>query len=329
MSINYDRAYRTLRLEPGASLQEIEEEWKFLASAIHPDRWSAGHMQDKANRDLREINDARDRLRQWWHQNNCPPPSAESQDPPEKEPPPPPSTYATDTDLDMEQTVPFDDVEVVLDSTPPPFWTAGPPSFKKAAKHHVYDAFLAQSSQRAGAVGSFLGMGVIGAASALVYKLLTFSFSSFSPDFANFDSGLSLIPLLGTGALLIAAGCLINTDMKLYKVQRDPYCQPVLKPAADALQQLSAIIAGSKFCGFSWTTETAGQEGECSTQVYRMEFGRGEMQTRLKLNAKAMPTGLLTSRLCYWFEIAAPVTWGQMASRVVIDTDRALWKGLK
>jgi hypothetical protein len=329
MTMNYDRAYRTLRLEPGASLQEIEEEWKFLASAIHPDRWRAGRMQDKANRDLQEINGARDQLRQWWDKHNCPPPSAENKDPVENEPPPPPFTDETNSGPDMEPWPFFDEEWVEPEAAPPPFIEAGPPPFKKTVRHHLYDVFLAQSSQRAGAIGFIGGMGVIGAAAALTYRLLSFSFSIFSADFANFDSGLSLIPMLATGALMMAVGGLINTDMKLYKVQIDPYFQPALKAAGDALHQFSAIIAGNRFRGYTWTLETAEQGEEAFTQVYGLEFGAGEMQTRLKLNVKAMSTGPITSTLCYWFEIVAPINWGQLSSKVVIDTDRALWRGLR
>ena len=57
--------YRTLELEPGASLEEVNQAYKDLAVVWHPDRLpqDSTRLQEKAQAKLKEINNARDRLR--------------------------------------------------------------------------------------------------------------------------------------------------------------------------------------------------------------------------------------------------------------------------
>ncbi len=60
-----DRYYRLLGLEPGASLEEVNQAYKDLAFIWHPDRIPKDNLrlQEKAQEKLKEINQARDRLR--------------------------------------------------------------------------------------------------------------------------------------------------------------------------------------------------------------------------------------------------------------------------
>ncbi len=59
--------YRTLELEPGASLEEVNQAYKDLAVVWHPDRLPQDsiRLQEKAQAKLKEINNARDRLREY------------------------------------------------------------------------------------------------------------------------------------------------------------------------------------------------------------------------------------------------------------------------
>jgi uncharacterized protein YjbI with pentapeptide repeats len=59
--------YRTLELEPGASLEEVNQAYKDLAVVWHPDRLpqDSTRLQEKAQAKLKEINNARDRLREY------------------------------------------------------------------------------------------------------------------------------------------------------------------------------------------------------------------------------------------------------------------------
>lgn len=60
-----DRYYKVLGLEPGASLDEVNQAYRDLAFIWHPDRIPKDNprLQQKAQEKLKEINQARDRLR--------------------------------------------------------------------------------------------------------------------------------------------------------------------------------------------------------------------------------------------------------------------------
>lgn len=69
MSAN-EQYYRVLGLEPGATLEEINQAYKDLAFIWHPDRIPKDNprLQQKANEFLKELNTARDRLRAYLQQ---------------------------------------------------------------------------------------------------------------------------------------------------------------------------------------------------------------------------------------------------------------------
>ena len=60
-----ERYYRVLELEPGASLEEVNEAYRDLAFIWHPDRipQERHRLQEKARKKLQELNEARDELR--------------------------------------------------------------------------------------------------------------------------------------------------------------------------------------------------------------------------------------------------------------------------
>ena len=60
-----ERYYRVLELQPGASLEEINQAYRDLAFIWHPDRipQEKHRLQEKARRKLQEINEAREKLR--------------------------------------------------------------------------------------------------------------------------------------------------------------------------------------------------------------------------------------------------------------------------
>src|SRR5215471_3796279 len=71
----YDAWYRALDLEPGAPPQQIDDNWKLLASAWHPDKFSGG-FRDKATQRLQQINAARDELNRYWREFGKAPPTS-------------------------------------------------------------------------------------------------------------------------------------------------------------------------------------------------------------------------------------------------------------
>ncbi len=61
-----EKHYRTLGIEPGASLKEIKEAYRDLASVWHPDRFANNpRLQEKAQETLKEINAAYEYLRTY------------------------------------------------------------------------------------------------------------------------------------------------------------------------------------------------------------------------------------------------------------------------
>jgi len=59
-----EECYKVLELEPGASLEEIQQGYKDLAMVWHPDRFpNHPRLQQKAHKKLQEINEAHQHLR--------------------------------------------------------------------------------------------------------------------------------------------------------------------------------------------------------------------------------------------------------------------------
>jgi uncharacterized protein YjbI with pentapeptide repeats len=95
MSAN-EQYYRVLGLEPGATLEEINQAYKDLAFIWHPDRIPKDNprLQQKANEFLKEINTARDHLRSYLQQTTkVTPPPASSPSPSYR----PPRPHSSDT----------------------------------------------------------------------------------------------------------------------------------------------------------------------------------------------------------------------------------------
>lgn len=92
---NLDYYYRLLGLEPGASHEEINQAYKDLAFIWHPDRIPKDNqrLQHKAQEKLKEINQARDHLREIksrYQQHTTKPASPESTPPRHQQQPPRP-----------------------------------------------------------------------------------------------------------------------------------------------------------------------------------------------------------------------------------------------
>lgn len=96
MMTDLDRCYRVLGLEPGASLEEVNQAYKDLAFIWHPDRVPQDNprLQHKAQEKLKEINQARDQLRSIrpsdYNKNAQPQPSPKTSPPRHHEKPPRP-----------------------------------------------------------------------------------------------------------------------------------------------------------------------------------------------------------------------------------------------
>jgi DnaJ domain len=66
MTSEINRCYRTLELEPGASLEQVRQAWRELAKVWHPDRFpNDTKLQRKAQERLKGINGAYEILQQY------------------------------------------------------------------------------------------------------------------------------------------------------------------------------------------------------------------------------------------------------------------------
>lgn len=63
MITNVEKYYRVLELEPGASIEEVNQSYRDMVFVWHPDRFvNHPRLQQKAHAKIQEINEARDRL---------------------------------------------------------------------------------------------------------------------------------------------------------------------------------------------------------------------------------------------------------------------------
>lgn len=74
MNSGINRCYRTLELEPGASLDQVKQAWRELVKVWHPDRFpNDAKLQRKAQERLKEINGAYGILEKYLTSNTPPP----------------------------------------------------------------------------------------------------------------------------------------------------------------------------------------------------------------------------------------------------------------
>ncbi|MBX9724596.1 MAG: J domain-containing protein [Candidatus Obscuribacterales bacterium] len=338
MAVDYDEAYKVLNLQFGAPLEDIEAEWKLMASSFHPDKFNDGPFREKATRKLQEVNNARDQLKAWWLEHKAPPPSKHQSSssnqnqktggsPPPPPTPPPPSPAPESPEVR------------------PKF---GPPPFIKTTKHHLYDAMnMNTATGRASniAVGLSVFLAIVGfmildrvmtIALQAVGLILQIPLYFWLPE----AGGIGCLIPFGLSVWVVLELCKrIGTDMLLYKIQMDPYFQDDQLTADQAIRQLSNAITGAKFQGMEWQLkEDIKQHGNNGSVVLYSKIYEipGPSAPLFRLHIKVAPNDstdkLLSyiryySTVCYWFEIGAAQTIPN--SKLVIDTDKALWQSLK
>lgn len=347
MQKDYDRYYEILRLQPGAGLSEIESSWKYWAPLFHPDNYAPGALQDRANNELKELNDARDQLRNWWTTNGGAPPSKMSSTAPPgqpQEPPPAPQPKqqkAPGTDKKTWQEQAYDNwkEERTTGGTPPPprdetprpkFPTKpfGPPRFTKSWNHHVYDVM--ESSRDDAAVLSFLFWAAFGIGPFIVGAIaLSMVTAMFNIEPGPVPATLAFVATL---AAAVPFWRIVKADMDIYKIEVTPYLQSCLLPSAHAMNKITDLVEGKTFPEKKWelaTTDLVAEDNILSRN-WVMSFQEGDRKYRILLNTRVMRNDQdYHCMVSYWFDID-PATGSRIpAAHVVKATDEALWKGLK
>src|ERR1700734_914963 len=65
-----EQHFRNLGLEPGASLAEVKEAYRFLVQTFHEDKYPADHpYRDRARNKMVKLNDSYDQLKTFFHEN--------------------------------------------------------------------------------------------------------------------------------------------------------------------------------------------------------------------------------------------------------------------
>ena len=74
---DYDRFYEILELAPGAAPDEIQQAYRKLVPAIHPDLKETKY-KDFFTQKMKILNAARDELNKYWQTHKAPPPTKKS-----------------------------------------------------------------------------------------------------------------------------------------------------------------------------------------------------------------------------------------------------------
>lgn len=354
MQKDYDRYYEILRLQPGAGLSDIESAWKYWAPFLHPDNFAAGPLQDRANNELKVLNDARDQLRNWWSSNSAPPPSKRytaPPPPPKPEPPPEPKPQPKpapkpETDQKGTEKKPdektwqeqaYDDWKRERESgsakqepprpkvPPKPF---GPPRFVKSWNHHIYDV-MDSNRDDAAPLSIFFWVAFTIGPFVLGFILLGIVMAVFGipPGPVN-----GYVTFALTLAMSVPFWLMTSADKTIYTIEVNPYLQPCLLPADKAMEKINRLIEGTNTPDRKWELATTDllAEDNILSKNWVMSFQDGDRKYRILLNTRVLRNE--PDHQCmvsYWFNIDAAVDWRLPVAKIVKATDEALWKGLK
>ncbi len=355
--IDYDKLYTLLGLEPGAPLQRIEEEWKFLITGLHPDKYADGPLKEKALRRAQDLNDARDRLKKWWQQNNCPPPSKFSRHTAgTSAPPPPPPPKPKEPEPPPRQPDPPPHTEPPPPPPPKPAQTFGPPKFSKNIVHHFYDFmdWLDRKTDNSAALIMFPPMVFA------IFLPVAFLLKSIGPAVGvppeawtnETGPGFVLLVLLVAWGITVFRIWIPHYD--LYKVLENPYLGAIPLPQAQVLDRVQKLLLAhneSSPYGIKQpaaaTEATAGMPPRWELKPISRDAADGTMtlvavmpiKNRIfdTISAEYTVTATLKiapserpshSNVCYWFEVQTPTFWTSPAARVVCALDKELRKTL-
>ncbi len=354
--IDYDKLYTLLGLEPGAPLQRIEEEWKFLITGLHPDKYADGPLKEKALRRAQDLNDARDRLKKWWQQNNSPPPSKFSRHTAgSSAPPPPPPPKPKEPEPPPRQPDPPPRTEPPP-PPPKPAQTFGPPKFRKNAVHHFYDFmdWLDRKTDNNAALIMFPPMVFA------IFLPVAFLLKAIGPVVGvppeawtnETGPGFVLLVLLAAWGITVFRIWIPHYD--LYKVLENPYLGAIPLPQAQVLdrvqklllahnenspygiKQPAAAAAATGILSPRWDIQPISRDPvdgimtlAAAMPIKNQIFYSIDAEYKVKLTVKVVPSERPSySNVCYWLEVETPRFWTSPAARVVCNLDKELRKTL-
>ena len=263
----YDSYYRSLDLEPGASLEDIDRMWHLLVQVWHPDRLPQGSaVYHHAVRRMQDINVARDELRAYFNSYGQPPPveSTNSQSsgtasqsysrantqqqqqsardgrnprsgapPPPPPPPPPPSPSHTT----------FDGTDSQQNDIP------APKPFEKTWVHHFYDWMDKNSGEDNPGLAIVFGFALLIGSFGLA-RLIVMPFWPMEHEFTNQDSmAIFVIAFIIYGLLFR----LMWASYEVYKLLEKPFFEAVPLPPAQAYNRILEALKTTAFENQLWS----------------------------------------------------------------------------
>ncbi|MFN8658665.1 MAG: J domain-containing protein [Candidatus Obscuribacterales bacterium] len=291
----YDQYYRSLDLEPGASLEDIDRMWHLLVQVWHPDRLPPGTaVYQHAVKRMQDINVARDELRAYWQANgHAPPVGSTGGSAPPPRPQPSPASGATASppppaDSPPPAPPPPGNGSPSSQAPPPP---AGPamPAFEKTWIHHIYDYMDRNATDSNPGLAVAFGFVLLVASFGLA-RVLLLPVWPMDHEYTNQDNMAILVIAFIIFMFLFR---LMYASYEVYKLLEKPFFEAVhLSPDA-ALQRIVASLESTRYNDHAWTIQST--EGGDSATAGGARLVTATMQLAeavVTLNAHIWPSQL-------------------------------------
>lgn len=252
----YDQYYRSLDLEPGASLEDIDRMWHLLVQVWHPDRLPAGTaVYQHAVKRMQDINVARDELRAYWQANGHAPPVGSTTSTAQPRPQPAPAQSAA---AGSQSPPPGASPPPPPASSPPPAAAASAqsappvapamPAFEKTWIHHVYDFMDRNSSE------SNPGLAVVFGFSLLVasFGLARVALMPIWPADHEFTNQDSMAVLVIAFIIFVFLFRLMYAGYEVYKLLEKPFFEAVHLNPDEASQRIVGVLESTRYGDHGW-----------------------------------------------------------------------------
>lgn len=361
---DYDYCYRVLGLEPGAALEAIEEEWKLLAAAYHPDKFT-GRLQDKALRRLQEINNARDQLKQYWSANGTAPPRSSRVNPgagtprssgqsarsagtpprahagasPRPEAGAPGSTAGSTasgaTGASAQNHAGANRRQETEFNSLVPF---GPPALKKTPLEHLFELLDKLESEGKSDLAAALAASLMVVAACvplILFHNVAIRVFQISPEFLYGGAGG-----LFNSVLWCAAGFVVvknsSAAYQLYKIKQNPTIETVSHNTDAVIQRIKASLAQAQVNGADWqvaepeTLDDGTIKVGAEVKFKAKAFYYFDADYDVSLQVRLLPSSTRRrSMVCYWFTPGKDGFWLPPMAATVKATDDVLNTGIR
>jgi hypothetical protein len=334
----YDTHYRKLGLPSGASLSEIDKEYKFLALMMHPDRLTPGPLQERALARLKEINNARDALVDYWKKNGKAPPSVQKRTTNET---PPPDLTPRPASQPCNQPEPESQYHSPPPPAPSPGPEKGPPSNSDAfyaepdydqkigpqqiSTNPLYAIFKIIDKRNDAeseiiTFGAILGLIAVSAVLVWIPVLLISLVLGVAPHVVSNALGGIIVLLLCT--LMCVIPLWIRSEFAFFKQLQAPFIGALRLPLAASKAEISSAISklsDDQLLGWKIVSQEFPNQDRGGLITARKTFeSTSPVQSYAALvKIRIDPLSHESSCMAYWFETEkAPLYKGRLLSSI-------------